>query len=74
MSSYRLKDSLNRCTAKVMIAVGEKEGYKMRKSAELLHEILPESLLVVYPTYRHGDLSINHADVYAELFQTFSES
>ena len=40
-SFYKLKDSLNRCTAKVMIAVGEREGRKMRKSAELLHGILP---------------------------------
>lgn len=43
----------------------------MRKSAELLHEILPQSQLIVYPKYHHGDLSINHADVYAELFQAF---
>lgn len=70
-SSYKLKGSLNGCTATVIIAVGGKEGHKMKKSAAILHQILPESKLVVFPQYYHGDLSINHAEMYVELFQSF---
>lgn len=67
-SSYRLKDSLGRCTSKVIIAVGGKEGYKMKKSAALLKRYIPDSKMVVFPKYHHGDLSINHPAAYAELF------
>lgn len=69
-SSYKLKGSLNKCTANVIIAVGGKESYKMKKSASLLHKILPESKLVVFPQYYHGELSINHAPIYVDLFQS----
>ncbi len=69
-SSYKIKDSLNRCTANVIIAVGGRETHKMKKSAKLLERALPKSKLVVFPQYYHGDLSINHPEIYAELFQS----
>lgn len=72
-SSYKLKDSIHSCTANVVIAVGGKEGHKMKKSANLLHHALPKSKLVVFPQYYHGDLSMNHPEIYAELFQSLIE-
>lgn len=69
-SSYQWNDSLRRCTAKVTVAVGGKEERKMKQSAKLLHQMLPNSKLMVLPGYYHGDLSINHADAYVELFRS----
>lgn len=69
-SSYKIKDSLNRCTANVIIAVGGRETHKMKKSAKLLEQAFPKSKRVVFPHYYHGDFSINHPEVYAELFQS----
>lgn len=67
-SSYQLKDSFQNSAAKAAIVVGGKEGRKLRRSAALLHKALPSSRLVVFPKYRHGDFSINHAENYVELF------
>lgn len=69
-SSYHLKSSISTSNAKVVIAVGEKEGYKMKKSAMLLHQKLPKSKLEILPKYYHGDLSINNAEKYVELFES----
>ncbi len=68
-SSYCVNDAIQNSTAKVLVAVGEKELPKMKKSAELLHQRLKGSELCVLPSYRHGDLSINHAERYAELLE-----
>lgn len=39
----------------------------MRKSARLLHRIIPGSVLEVMPGYYHGELSLNHADEYVRI-------
>ncbi len=68
-SSYRLKSSIRTSNAKVVIAVGEKEGRNMKKSAILLNKKLPKSKLMIFPEYYHGDLSVNHAEKYVEIFE-----
>lgn len=65
-SDYKLKDSVEQCQAKVLIFVGGKESGIMRKSAEILHEKIPNSTLEILPGYYHGDLSINHSELYVE--------
>lgn len=72
-SSYQLKDSLKQCTANVIVAVGGKEAHKMKQSAQRLHQVLPNSELVVFPDYHHGELSINYADDYVTLFRSLLE-
>lgn len=72
-SAYQLKDSIRQCSAKVIVAVGGKEGRKMKQSARLLHQVLPNSKFLALSGYYHGDLSINHADEYVELFQSLIE-
>lgn len=63
-SGYKLKESVKESMAKVLILVGSKESGKMKKSAEILSEQIPNATLEVLPGYYHGDLSINHASEY----------
>ena len=65
-TSYALKDSLRDTTAKVHVYVGEKETGEIRRSAEAICRALPSARLHRLPTMRHGEISINHADRYAD--------
>ncbi|MDE5741029.1 MAG: alpha/beta hydrolase [Oscillospiraceae bacterium] len=65
-SSYKLKAGLSGCKAKVLILVGEKERPVMKKSAITIHEKIPYSSLEILNGCYHGELSINHADEYAD--------
>ena len=64
-AAYSLKETIGACKAAVLILVGEKENRAMKKSAEMIHEKLPNSVLQVLPNMYHGEFSINHADAYA---------
>ncbi len=64
-SLYSIKPSIADCSAKSYVFVGEKENRTMQKSAKIIHEKLPESLLQVLPKMHHGEFSINHAEYYA---------
>lgn len=61
-SSYKLKDTLSRTRAKVLILVGSKERPIMKKSAVKIADLIPNSELEILQGYYHGDISINHAD------------
>ena len=63
---YSMKESLRECRAKVHIVVGEKERPMMKKSAKLIQDIIPGSIMQVLPGLYHGELSINHGKKYAE--------
>ncbi len=69
-SSYNLKSNLRNTSAKVLIAVGEKEIPIMKRSASLLHDSLPGSQLQTLPGFRHGDLSINHPEEYVKMLKS----
>ena len=51
-AAYTVKDSLS--------LVGGKEREIMKKSAKLLRETIPGSVLEEMPGYYHGDFSLNH--------------
>lgn len=63
-SMYSLKESIRECNANVHIFVGEKENHAMRKSATMIHDKIPNSVLHVLPKMYHGEFSINHAKEY----------
>ena len=65
-SLYSLKDTIENCSAKVYVVVGEKENHAMRKSAKRIQEKIRGSELQVLPNLYHGEFSINHADDYAK--------
>ena len=66
-ASYRMKPSLSETTANVTIFVGSKERGNMRRSAELLHALIPNSKYQILNGYSHGELSLNHPNEYVEL-------
>ncbi len=65
-TEYKLKPGIQNSRAQVRIIVGEKEQKKMIRSAELLHEMLPESRLEIKDGLYHGEYSINHPELYVK--------
>ncbi len=65
-SAYSVKPALGNTKAKVHIVFGSKEQSSIRTSGKLLNRMIPDSTLEGLPGYRHGDLSLNHAEQYAQ--------
>ena len=66
-SLYSIKPSLSETRAKVKIVAGSKEQKNIRGSAKMLHEAIPGSSMEMLPGLRHGDLSMNKPEQYAEI-------
>ena len=64
---YSVKPALGNTKAKVHIVFGSKEQASIRASGKLLNRMLLDSTLEVLPRYRHGDLSLNHPQAYAQM-------
>ena len=69
-SSYSIKPALRDTQAKVHIVFGSKEQASICTSGKLLNHIIPNSTLEVLPEYRHGELSLNHPEQYAQMLLT----
>ena len=65
-TSYEMKDSIRETSADIHVYIGEKETSEIRKSARKIKEILPQSTLTVLNGLRHGEFSINNAEMFAE--------
>ena len=65
-SAYSINPALRNTQAKVHIVFGSKEQASIRASGKLLNRMLLDSTLEVLPGYRHGDLSLNHPEQYAQ--------
>ena len=65
-AAYTAKEELSRTEAKVFVYAGGKEPSIMRRSAQLLHRMIPGSALMVFPAWYHGEFSINHPEIFAE--------
>ena len=64
---YSVKPALGTTKAKVHIVFGSKEQASICTSGNLLNRMLSDSTLEVLPGYRHGDLSLNHPEQYAQM-------
>ena len=64
---YSVKPALGNTKAKVHIIFGSKEQASICTSGNLLNRMLSDSTLEVLPGYRHGDLSLNHPQAYAQM-------
>ena len=62
---YCIKPSVADCSVKAYVFVGEKEHKAMRKSAKIINNALPESVLRMLPDMHHGEFSICYANNYA---------
>ena len=69
-SAYSIKPALRDAQAKVHIVFGSKEQSSIRTSGKLLNCMIPDSTLEILPGYRHGDLSLNHPQAYAQKLLT----
>lgn len=65
-TSYESKAGLQKCHVRTRIVVGGKEQKKMLRSAELLHQLLPQSLLEIKKELYHGEYSMNHPEQYVK--------
>ena len=68
--AYSIKPALRDTQAKVHIVFGSKEQASICTSGNLLNRMLSDSTLEVLPGYRHGDLSLNHPEQYAQMLLT----
>ena len=66
-SAYSIKPALRDTQTKVHIVFGSKEQASICTSGNLLNRMLSDSTLDVLPGYRHGDLSLNHPEQYAQM-------
>ena len=69
-SAYSIKPALRDAQAKVHIVFGSKEQSSIRTSGKLLNYTILGSTMEVLPGYRHGDLSLNHPQAYAQKLLT----
>ena len=69
-SAYSIKPALRDTQTKVHIVFGSKEQSSIRTSGNLLNRMIPDSTLEILPGYRHGDLSLNHPQAYAQKLLT----
>ncbi len=66
-SAYSIKPALRDTQAKVHIVFGSKEQSSIQTSGKLLHDLIPNSTLENLPGFRHGDLSLNYPEQYAQM-------
>ena len=66
-SLYTIKPGLSETRAKVKIVAGSREQKNIRDSAAMLNRTIPGSSMEILPGLRHGDLSINHPEVYVRM-------
>ena len=69
-SAYSTQPALRNAQAKVHIVFGSKEQSSIRTSGKLLNHTILGSTMEVLPGYRHGDLSLNHPQAYAQKLLT----
>ena len=62
---YAPKDALCKTQASVHIWVGGRENGRMLRSAKLLSQRIPGSVLEIKQGLFHGEYALNHADAYA---------
>lgn len=71
-SAYSIKPALRDTQVKVHIVFGSKEQSSIRTSGKLLHDMIPNSTLENLPGFRHGDLSLNYPEQYAQMIDNFA--
>ncbi len=63
---YRIKEGIGACRAQTLVLAGSGEMPSMKQSARIIADALPCATLEILKGFRHGELSINHARLYAD--------
>ena len=71
-SAYSVKPALGNTKAKVHIVFGSKEQSAIRTSGKMLYDTIPNSTLENLPGFRHGDLSLNYPEQYAQMIDSLA--
>lgn len=71
-SAYSIKPAVGNTKAKVHIVFGSKEQSSIRTSGKLLYELIPNCTLENLPGFRHGDLSLNYPEQYAQMIDSLA--
>ena len=66
-SLYTIKPELSETRAKVKIVAGAREQKNILDSAKMLREAIPGSSMEILSGLRHGDLSLNKPEQYAQI-------
>lgn len=66
-AAYSIKEGLKKTEVKTLIIAGDKELTRIKKSAEILHQTIPDSTLYIVPNMKHGELSLKHQKQYLKL-------
>ncbi len=61
---FKARESLKETAAKVRIFVGGRESRRMKRSAERLQGLIPDSGREILSGLHHGEFSVNHAGQY----------
>lgn len=70
-TTYRLKQSLNKTKAKVIVLAGGKEQKNIIRSSHLIADKIPESCIEIIPELYHGQLSMNFSERYISIFNKY---
>ena len=71
--AYEAKSTLSRTKARTLVVCGSREQRRIRNSAKLLQQTIPDSCLWIMDGYHHGELSLNHPQQYAEMMTKWLE-
>ena len=71
--AYKIKTRLGETLAKLKIVAGSREQKSILDSAKLIHKTIPGSQLEILIGLRHGDLSINHPEQYAQMLKEWRD-
>lgn len=70
-SNYKASEKLSECDVKTLVLVGSKELPIMKRSAKMIHQLIPKSELMILKDHYHGELSIDHAEEYVNKIVSF---
>ena len=70
-ANYRLDESIKNTKAEVLIIVGGKELKLIKKSAERLNFLIPNSKLYIASNLKHGEFSLSKIEEYVYILKDF---
>ena len=68
---FELNKDISGTTATVLVLAGKKEIAVMKKSAGMIHEAIPGSVLRIIPNMKHGEFSLTRPSAYVAMLKDF---
>ncbi len=69
--NFKLRKEISKTAANVLVLAGEKEIAVMRRSADMIREAIPNSVLRIIPNMKHGELSLTQPTAYVAMLRDF---